>query len=181
MLKEFPATISGLNVSVENRTNQDNLIAPRDLTLRGEIANGAEVPWSTNTVLHQIQNLPTDDDFTLYIRPLISAEEAAKIPTAMEPVKPGPDDPGFDWNALAERVLRYYEATGSWGLLSEWLSDNPPDKGWTPPSGEREVDWNLLSERVEDYYADTGQWGLLEDWLSPPPPAPDGGPMDYII
>lgn len=32
-----------------------------------------------------------------------------------------------DWNALSARVLAFLEATGSWGLLSEWLSDTPPD------------------------------------------------------
>ncbi len=32
-----------------------------------------------------------------------------------------------DWNALAARVLAFHEATGSWGLLSDWLSETPPD------------------------------------------------------
>ncbi len=35
-----------------------------------------------------------------------------------------------DWDALAARVLAYHEATGSWGLLSDWLSDAPPDAPW---------------------------------------------------
>jgi hypothetical protein len=86
----------------------------------------------------------------------------------------------IDWDALAARVLSFFEKTGSWGLLSEWLSPNPPDGGGDgAPTGE--VDWDTLSVRVEQYFADTGQYGLLEDWLSPPPPAPDGGPMDYIL
>ena len=44
-----------------------------------------------------------------------------------------------DWEALAARVLAFYEATGSWGLLSDWLSETPPDA----PQGGTAGDWHL--------------------------------------
>ena len=44
-----------------------------------------------------------------------------------------------DWEALAARVLAFYEATGSWGLLSDWLSETPPDA----PHGGTAGDWHL--------------------------------------
>jgi len=45
------------------------------------------------------------------------------------------DGQPVDWEALAARVLAFYEATGSWGLLSDWLSETPPD---APHDGQEE-------------------------------------------
>ena len=45
----------------------------------------------------------------------------------------------MDWEALAARVLAFYEATGSWGLLSDWLSKTPRDA----PHGGTAADWHL--------------------------------------
>ena len=44
-----------------------------------------------------------------------------------------------DWEALAARVLAFHEATGSWGLLSDWLSETPPDA----PHGGTAGDWHF--------------------------------------
>lgn len=44
-----------------------------------------------------------------------------------------------DWEALAARVLAFYEATGSWSLLSDWLGESPPDA----PHGGTAGDWHL--------------------------------------
>lgn len=45
----------------------------------------------------------------------------------------GPVSEAVDWEALAARVLAFHAATGSWGLLSEWLSDTPPDEAGVAP------------------------------------------------
>ena len=45
------------------------------------------------------------------------------------------DGQPVDWEALAARVLAFHEATGSWGLLSDWLSETPPD---APHDGQEE-------------------------------------------
>lgn len=37
----------------------------------------------------------------------------------------------INWEALAERVTAYHEATGAWGMLDDWLSQAPPDGGST--------------------------------------------------
>lgn len=60
---------------------------------------------------------------------------------------PAPEAPAtdaVDWDALAARVLAFQEATGSWGLLSEWLSDTPPDGlGDGEDHGTAMGDWYL--------------------------------------
>ena len=49
-----------------------------------------------------------------------------------EEVKADDGTGDIDWNALAARVTAYFEATGSWGLISDWLSDTAPDGGGPP-------------------------------------------------
>lgn len=49
---------------------------------------------------------------------------------AATPTDPCPcADGDVDWTALSERVLAYYEASGQWGLIDDWLGCNPPDGG----------------------------------------------------
>ena len=89
--------------------------------------------------------------------------------------EPEPPSPPFDWEALATRVFAYFERTGQWGLIDEWLSDTPPDQALA----ESTVDWDALGSRVTAYFDATGQWGLLDDWLAGNPP--DNGPTDYLL
>jgi serralysin len=62
-----------------------------------------------------------------------------------------------DWEALAARVLAFHTTTGSWGLLSEWLSDMPPDAAGDE---HREVPADLEKIAVQENGASGGDWHL---------------------
>ena len=60
----------------------------------------------------------------------------------------------IDWEALAARVLAFHAATGSWGLISEWLSDSPPDGGEAVGGAPNDVASNDVAAN------DHGDWHL---------------------
>ena len=65
----------------------------------------------------------------------------------------------IDWDALAARVLAYLEATGSWGLISEWLSNAPPD-GEGPPKERESSDAETIVQNFVDHGTASGDWHL---------------------
>ena len=65
----------------------------------------------------------------------------------------------IDWEALAARVLAFLAATGSWGLLSEWLSDTPPD-GAGPPRLVDPPDLDMFIHKYGDHGAAGSDWHL---------------------
>jgi len=66
----------------------------------------------------------------------------------------GPVSEAVDWEALATRVLEFHAATGSWGLLPEWLSDTPPDGAGVAP-----LDM-VAAEDQGDHGVAGGEWPL---------------------
>ena len=65
----------------------------------------------------------------------------------------------IDWDALAARVLAYLEATGSWGLISDWLSDTSPDGGG-PPEERESSDPETIVQNHADQGTAGGDWHL---------------------
>jgi serralysin len=71
----------------------------------------------------------------------------------------GTDGGEIDWEALAERVLAFFAATGSWGLISEWLSDTPPD-GAGPPTRIESPDTDPTTHDQNDHHTASSDWHL---------------------
>jgi hypothetical protein len=171
-----------LTKSVDAPTGQTGSpdTSPNHLNINGDLAAGTHADWGPitfhlrdttgfdNGVL-AFETFSTSFDNTDY------ASASAAYAAAHQPPGGGTTNPPggtteIDWNALAERVLKYFGETGQWGLLDDWLSNMPPDHGGgTAPSGGP-TDWEALAVRVNAYHDATGQWGLLDQWLSSMPP-----------
>ena len=173
----FAAAFPGFDVTTQvGATGQDagppqSESSPDWININGDIPAGTEATWGPITF--HLRDSPAADNGFLAFQTLAGAYDPAELAQAQAAydaahptTPPAGGTTAVDWDTLATRVLNYFDATGQWGLLDDWLGNMPPDG----QASGGPTDWDALAVRINAYHDATGQWGLLDQWLSSSPP-----------